>query len=102
MAMRNNLGDFLLRPGGQSGSSGSVAALSLIAIITDINDVTMYANAGGIQLTARLYGNAFTWLPRKDLLSTDAHYEKALRLALDPLMKTEQGPATTQVKVKGQ
>jgi hypothetical protein len=100
-AATSTLARFLLI-GPQAGTSGTVSALSLVAIINDINDVMMYANGGGIQLTARLSGHSFTPVPRKELFSTEEHYIKPVNLALDSLLKTEQASPAGQVKAKAQ
>ena len=85
-----------------NSASGTVAALSLVTFLDDMNNVTMYANAGGIQLTARLAGNTFVPVPRKELFSTDEQYYKPVRFALDPLLKGQLPSPAGQVKTKAQ
>ena len=69
-----------------SWSSGRVGALSLAVWLRDMDDRTLYANAGGIQVTSTLsFGGAFVPVPSTELLKDSERNSTAVNLALGQL-----------------
>lgn len=82
--------DWLWATSRYGGVSGSSSALSLVVLIDDLNAVTMYANAGGIQLLGRYSGNEFEPIPQAEILSSADRYQTSTELALGAIInKTE-------------
>ncbi|MGE3978370.1 MAG: hypothetical protein AB7F94_12380 [Nitrospira sp.] len=82
------------------GVSGSMNALSLVVIIDDMNAVTMYANAGGIQLLGRYSGIEFEPIPQAEILSSEDRYQISTELALGALVNKTQPARDTKADSK--
>jgi hypothetical protein len=72
---------------------GTVGALSLFVALSDANDVDMYLNAGGIQVLSKLSGRNFTPVPRHELFANEARNQRAVDVALAPLLDQAVAPA---------
>lgn len=69
-----------------AGSShGTVGALSLIVVLEDVHGVDMYVNGGGIQILAKLSGQSFVPVPRRELFANEERNLAAVTIALAPL-----------------
>jgi len=66
--------------------SGTIPALSLLVILSDTADTDLYVNAGGIELLAKVSANGIVPVPREELFLDEERLDKAVRLALDPLL----------------
>jgi hypothetical protein len=67
-------------------SQGTTSALSLFITIEDMNGVDLYAQAGGIQLLAKLTsGRQFVSIPQNQLLTNADRNKAAVDIALSAL-----------------
>jgi hypothetical protein len=83
-----------------SGVSGSMSALSLVVFIDDMNAVTMYENAGGIQLLGKYSGNEFEPFPQAEILSSEDRYRTSTELALGALINKTEPAGDTKADSK--
>lgn len=67
--------------------SGRIPALSLFVTLSDTDDTDLYVNAGGIEVLVKvdLKGNMVP-VPRDELFTDEERNQKAVHLALDPLL----------------
>ena len=65
---------------------GTTSALSLYVTLEDIHGVELYVNMGGIQLAAKLSGQAFVAVPRPQLFADEQRNQTAVNVALNPLI----------------
>lgn len=73
-------------------SNGQITGISLSVVIEDVNGAKWYANAGGIQLLAKLSYRSFKPVPRDALFADGARNAQAVDVALGPLAKGGTGP----------
>ena len=67
---------------------GSVEALSLAVVVQDMSGEELFMNAGGIQVLQKLKSNgSFREVPEAKLLADDERNRKAVKRALEPLIK---------------
>lgn len=65
---------------------GTLDALSFVVDIVDPAGAPLYSGAGGIEVLRKLAGREFVLVPRQELFKDDGRNEKAVKLALDPLL----------------
>jgi hypothetical protein len=68
---------------------GSVPAISLLVVITDMEGNHMYADYGGLSLSARIDNSGFKDLPEDSLFGNPVRNANSVRLALAALTKPE-------------
>ena len=84
------------------GYNGRISAISLLVAIDNKEEKTIYMNAGGIQLTARLdsgFLKAAQFVPTdaNDLLVDQLKNRGSVAIALGPLIKKQKQPGETRV-----
>lgn len=65
---------------------GTLGALSLRLTVVDTTGTLLYEESGGIEVLSKLEGKEFVLVPRQELFSDDKRVEKAVKIALDPLL----------------
>jgi hypothetical protein len=66
---------------------GTMGALSLQVVALNGNGTTLYEEAGGIEVLSKLDGKDFVLVPRNELFSDNERMQKAVDIALDPLLR---------------
>ena len=73
---------------GENAPTGSVEALSFAVVVQDMSGEELFMNAGGIQVLQKLNSNgSFREVPEAKLLADDGRNRKAVKRALEPLLK---------------
>jgi hypothetical protein len=66
---------------------GTMGALSLQVVALTANGTPLYEEAGGIEVLSKLEGKDFVLVPRNELFTDQERLQKAVDIALDPLLR---------------